>query len=92
LTAFPVAAQSRVVPIWAMSAQVARTIRLPDGQITSVFPKSCQAPFAKIFLFFSDPNQFTDSPRPVSTRGALRNVINAGLDAVDAGSALDEWC
>ena len=25
-------------------------------------------------------------------RGALRNVINAGRDAVDAGSALDETC
>ena len=27
-----------------------------------------------------------------SHRGALRNVINAGRDAVDAGGALDEWC
>src|SRR6266446_8782749 len=45
---------------------------LPDGQITSDFQKWCQAPFAKIFLFFSDPNQFTDSPRLVPTRGALR--------------------
>jgi hypothetical protein len=24
-------------------------------------------------------------------RGALRNVINAGRDAVDAGGAFDEW-
>jgi hypothetical protein len=27
---------------------------------------------------------------PVPTRGALRNVINAGWDAVDAGGANDE--
>ena len=45
---------------------------LPDGQITSDFQKWCQAPFAKIFLFSPDPNQFTDSRCPVSTRGALR--------------------
>src|SRR5258708_10097413 len=62
------------------------TSKVPDGQITSDFPKLCQARFAKIFLFSLDPNQFTDSPRPVSTRGALRNVINAGRDAVDAAA------
>ncbi len=45
------------------------TRKLPDGQITSDFQKSCQAPFAKIFLFSFDPNQFTDSPRPVPTEG-----------------------
>src|ERR1700704_3874733 len=33
---------------------------------------ACPAPFAKIFLFRPDPNQFTDSHRPVSTRGADR--------------------
>src|SRR6266566_628855 len=42
---------------------------LPDGQITSVFPKWCQAPFAKIFLFAPDPNQFTDSPVPFRQEG-----------------------
>jgi len=43
-----------------------------NGQITSDFQKWCQAPFAKIFRFAPDPNQFTDSHRPVPTRGALR--------------------
>ena len=62
---------------------------LPDGQITSVFPKWCQAPFAKIFLFSSDPNQFTDLPSGSDKRG-VAHVINAGRDAVDAGSARDE--
>jgi hypothetical protein len=62
----------------------------PDGQITSDFQKSCQAPFAKIFSFASDPNQFTDSPRPVPQEGRLAIVTNAGRDAMDVGSARDE--
>src|SRR5260370_35465366 len=32
---------------------------------------ACPAPFAKIFLFSPDPNQFTDSHRLVPTRGAI---------------------
>src|SRR5258707_2543087 len=32
---------------------------------------TCPAPFAKIFLFSADPNQFTDSHRLVPTRGAI---------------------
>jgi hypothetical protein len=32
----------------------------------------------------------TNSRHPVPQRGALRNVINAGRDAVDADSADDE--
>ncbi len=63
----------------------------PDGQITSDFPKWCQARFAKIFLFSSDPNQFTDSPSGLDKRG-VAHVTNAGRDAVDAVGALDEWC
>jgi hypothetical protein len=42
------------------------------------------------FRLPTDPNQFTDSHRPVPSERALRNVINAGRDAVDAGSAFDE--
>src|SRR6266446_3317941 len=45
---------------------------LPDGQITSDFPKSCQAPFEKIFLFSADPNHFYIHHRLVPTRGADR--------------------
>src|SRR5258706_10000964 len=61
---------------------------LPDGQITSDFQKSCQAPFAKIFCFAFDPNQFTDSHRLVPTRGADRaSSRNAGRDAVDAAAS-----
>src|SRR6266487_356076 len=52
---------------------------------------ACLAPFAKIFLFRPEANQFTDSRRPVPREGRA-HVTNAGRDAVDAGSALDETC
>jgi len=51
---------------------------------------ACPAPFAKIFCFAHDPNQFTDSRRPVPQEGRLAIVTNAGRDAVDVGSARDE--
>src|SRR6266404_5949350 len=54
------------------------TSKAPDGQITSDFQKSCQAPFAKIFLFSPDPNQFTDSPRLVPHRGVSRSSRTRG--------------
>jgi hypothetical protein len=44
---------------------------------------ACPAPFAKIFLFSPDPNQFTDSHRLVPQEGRSRVVTNAGRDAVD---------
>src|SRR5258707_7675732 len=43
------------------------------------------APFAKIFSFSSDPNQFTDSHRPVPQRG-VAHVTDVGRDAVDAAA------
>src|ERR1700741_4925188 len=64
---------------------------LPDGQITSDFPKSCQAPKAKIFLFSLDPNQFTDSHRLVPPEGRSRVVTTAGRDAVDATASGAQW-
>ena len=63
---------------------------LPDGQITSDYQKSCQAPESKIFLFSPDPNQFTDSCRPVPQEGRLAIVTNAGRDAVDVRWRIDE--
>jgi hypothetical protein len=50
----------------------------------------CPAPFAKIFLFFRNANQRYIVSCPVPPGGALRNVIDAGRDAVDADSAFDE--
>jgi hypothetical protein len=62
----------------------------PDGQITSDYQKSCQAPKSKIFLFSSDPNQRHIFGHPVLLRGALAIVTNVGRVAVDADVATDE--
>jgi hypothetical protein len=49
----------------------------------------CQAPCEKIFCFSEYANQlYIDFV--LSHRGALRNVNNAGWDAVDADGAEDE--
>src|SRR6478735_4912611 len=60
------------LPPWQIKFLHPAAANQPDGQITSDYQKPCQAPFAKIFRFAPDPNQFTDSHRPVPTRGALR--------------------
>src|SRR6476619_3049841 len=50
---------------------------------------ACLPPFAKYFA--SRFTQISCTSAPVlAHRGALRNVINAGRDAVDAGGAQDE--
>jgi hypothetical protein len=46
--------------------------------------------FCKNISFAFDPNQFTDSHRPVPQEGRLAIVTNAGRDAMDVGSARDE--
>jgi hypothetical protein len=62
---------------------------LPDGQITSCFPKWLVQPLLQKY-FPSRLTQITSISITVpSLRGALRNVINAGRDAVDAGGAFD---
>src|ERR1700742_4292051 len=48
----------------------------------------CPAPFEKIFLFSEYANQLYISRRPVSLRGAARDVTDAGRDAVDAAARL----
>jgi len=67
-----------------------RTRDQPDGQINPVllnFP--VQSPLRKYFA--SRVGQIISTTRAVlSYRGALRNVINAGGDAVDAGGVGDE--
>jgi hypothetical protein len=47
---------------------------------------ACPAPFAKIFLFSPEANQFTDSRRLVPIEGRLAIVTNAGRDAMDAAA------
>jgi hypothetical protein len=44
------------------------------------------APLRKIFSFAREPNQFTDSRRPVPIEGRLAIVTNAGRDAMDAAA------
>src|SRR5258705_9231893 len=67
-----------------------RATKQPDGQITSDFRKSCQAPDSKIFRFSRRANQRYDSGHPVLPRGALAIVTNVGRVAVDATVATDE--
>ncbi len=50
---------------------------------------ACPAPFAKIFSFVSDPNQFTDSTVSFRSEGRSRVVTSAGRDAVDARASGD---
>src|ERR1700727_1414829 len=49
----------------------------------------CQAPLAKIFCF-TEYSEYPISSPSHPTKGALRNVNNAGRDAVDAEGASDE--
>src|ERR1700694_2668643 len=51
---------------------------------------SCPAPFAKIFCFPIHANHLYKLAPSCPTGGALRNVINAGWDAMDASGAQDE--
>src|SRR5258708_12590300 len=63
----------------------------PTGKSLRVFRNGCPAPFAKIFCFASDPNQFTDLRRPVPEEGrCARHQRGAGCGG--RGSALDETC
>jgi hypothetical protein len=79
-----------ICPPWQIKSAPLGAANQPDGQITSDFQKWCQAPFAKIFQFQSDPNQFTASHRLVPQEGRIAIVTNAGRDAMDVGSARDE--
>ena len=65
---------------------------LPDGQITSCFPKWPVQPLLQKYFCFG-PRQISSLIRavPPQQRG-VAHVTNAGRDAVDAGSALDEMC
>ena len=60
----------------------------PTGKSVGVVI-SCLAPLEKIFCFRFDPNQFTDSHRPVPLEGRIAIVTNAGRDAVDAAASGD---
>ena len=51
----------------------------------------CPVLLAKIFSFAPDPNQFTESCRPVPTEGRIAIVTDAGRDAVDARASGAQW-
>ena len=66
--------------------------KLPDGQITSCFPKWLVQPLLQKY-FPSHLTQISSLIRTVpSQERGVAHVINVGRDAVDAGSARDEWC
>jgi hypothetical protein len=46
------------LPPWQINFLHWAAANQPDGQITSDYQKSCQAPKSKIFLFSSNPNHF----------------------------------
>jgi hypothetical protein len=56
----------------------------PDGQITSDYRKSCQAPESKIFRFRRRANQRHESARLTRQEGRIMIVTNVRWDAVDA--------
>jgi hypothetical protein len=69
----------------ALLLQIVRNYRtdstnLPDGQITSDFQKSCQAPKSKIFPFVADPNQMHIQTVPAHTEGrCARHETRGGM-------------
>jgi hypothetical protein len=63
---------------------------LPDGQISAVLVNFSVQPPSQKYFGFSEPKSVLQLPPSCPERGALRNVINAGQDAVDAGGAFDE--
>src|SRR5258705_7310577 len=57
------------LPPWQTNFCIWAAANQPDGQITSDFQKSCQAPESKIFLFSSNPNQVHIQPVSSHQRG-----------------------
>jgi hypothetical protein len=62
----------------------------PTGKSLLIFRNRVKPRNQKYICFH--PTQIRCISKAVPAhRGALRNVINAGRDAVDAGGAFDEW-
>ena len=59
-------------------------LQRPDGQITSVYQKSCQAPFEKIFRLTRREITFTDSPVPPDKGRCARHERAVGCDGRDS--------
>jgi hypothetical protein len=63
---------------------------LPDGQISEAPEIDLSSLILKNISLPASGKSLLQLPPSCPKRGALRNVINAGWDAVDAESALDE--
>jgi hypothetical protein len=63
---------------------------MPDGQIARAAELGRIQPSSQKYSDFPNTQIGLYVRRPVPLRGALRNVINAGRDAVDADGASDE--
>jgi hypothetical protein len=63
---------------------------LPDGQISAALVIFPVQPHLQKYFSFGVGQITSTTPAVLSYKGALRNVINAGRDAVDAGGASDE--
>jgi hypothetical protein len=60
----------------------------PSGKSLRNRVSDVSSPFLKIFWFSETANQLYIFCRPVSLRGAARDVTDAGRDAVDAAARL----
>jgi hypothetical protein len=54
------------------------------------FEKGVSSPFRKNILIFRNRKSAYNRRRPTPLEGRIAIVTDAGLDAMDAGSALDE--
>jgi len=75
-------------PLWVTGSRQ----KCPTGKSLLIFRNGVKPRLQKYFCFL--PTQISSLIRPVSshTEGRIAIVTNAGRDAVDAGSALDELC
>jgi hypothetical protein len=63
----------------------------PSGKSRSAGAFYLVQPQSKKYFCFSEIKSLVYSSQSCPGRGALRNVINVGRDAVDADGAFDEW-
>jgi hypothetical protein len=70
-----------ICPPWQIKSGRLGAANQPDGQITSDFQKSCQAPKSKIFCFAADPNQMhiQNRPGPIEGRFAIVTDVGQGM-------------
>jgi hypothetical protein len=77
---------------WLLAMTNLSSQSCPTGKSLLIFRNDVKPRLQKYFCFFL--TQISSLIRTVSFRqeGRIAIVTNAGRDAVDAGSALDEWC